>query len=549
MLFKKTKKLPVFLLAVLFTVITFAIITGACGDSGSGVVVNPDAGNTPEPTKNYAEGDDALGWGMSGIANVSTLGLTPGNDTTAVNLNWYSNGAQAGKVAQARFIRGTLIAGTELVTATGAVAEASTGTTQHKVTVTGLKPGYSYEYAVSSNGTDWSEIYKFSVPAAGAFKFAVVADPQLTTGAVDNNSRYKPITGTTRAGWAETMGILVSKGVSFIVGCGDQVDAVTANEIEYDNFFAPVGLRNLPFAPVSGNHEPHTAYNFHFNWPNAQKFTGTLEETVATAKERNYFYLYNNILFVALNTAPYPTVNSNSSSDKDVNTAKLHTERFQKTIQAAKAAHAGKYDWLIVQHHKSTASIANHIADKDIQAYVEAGFERIMSEEGVDFILAGHDHVYARSYPLAGKDDGKVSVPDKTKGGNEVTNPGNPIYLTFTTASGLKYYQVSFDTTFPYSDNPVSNTEYPYLGDVTDQNGTSSTKFGTAAYKEGNKPVSNLAAVQPWIPSYCIVEVNGKTIKFSTYAIATVSGTNDGVTAPHNFDANTPYDWVQVTKN
>jgi len=551
MLFKKPKKTPAFQPAVLLLVIAFAIVAGACGDDPVTTTVNrPPADETPqtpaeptepeEPAKNYASGEDALNWGIT--FTPLTLGLTPGNDTTEINLNWYSSGAQADKVAQVRFIRGTLTEGTELIEETGTVdAAGTTGNTYHKVTVKRLKPGSSYQYSVSTNGTNWSPMYDFKVPAAaGAFKFAVVADPQLTQGNIDANSRYPAVTTTTTAGWIETMDKIAAANVSFIASGGDQVDLSAGNENEYTNFFAPSGLRNLPFAPVAGNHDNHLHFNYHYNLPNRQTFEG---ET-ATEEGRNYYYLYNNILFVVLNTAPYPASTS---------LAQPYVERFSKTIKSAKAAHAGKYDWLIVQHHKSTASVADHLADRDIQYYVEAGFEKVMSEERVDFVLAGHDHVYARSYPLEGKDGGKVSVPDKSNGTSQTyTNPGKPIYLTFTTGSGLKYYAVSSDPTFNYNNTLYvkDNALYPYLGEVTDADGTSSTYFGSTAYMTDKRlPVSNAAYVQPYIPSYTIAEVNGKTIKFSTYAITTKTGRSLGAAQDYSFNEDEPYDWVQVTKN
>jgi hypothetical protein len=395
---------------------------------------------------------------------------------------------------------------------------------------------------VSGNDTDWSPMYNFKVPAAGAFSFAVIADPQLTPGKVDPNSRY-PVgntadTSTTAAYWLETMTKIVAANVSFIASCGDQVDASSGNEVEYTNFFAPPGLRSLPLAPSSGNHDNHLHYNHHYNWPNAQAFEN---ETVATEKGRNYYYLYNNVLFVVLNTAPYPT----STSEAQPNVA-----RFSSTLKAAKAAHEGKYDWLIVQHHKSTASVADHAADVDIQYYVEAGFEKVMSDEKVDFVLAGHDHVYARSYPLSGRDGGKVSVPNKAKNGNTVSNAGDPIYLTFTTGSGLKYYAVSADKTFNYNNTLYvkNNAVYPYLGESTIGDGSS--YYGSTSYLTGQYlPVSNVAYVQPYIPSYTICEVNGKSITFKTYPIGSSSGTSPGATQTHSYTAGTAYDTVTVTKN
>jgi len=547
MLFKKTKKLPVLQLAALILVIAFAIVVAACpGD---------DAGGKGDGEGEAAINISGLTWGLSDLANVSTLGLMPGNDTTEINLNWYSTGATADKVAKVRFIRGTLAAAYELIQKDGTVSDTGTSNTAHKVTVTGLTPGASYLYAVSSDGTNWSETYDFKVPAAGAFKFAVIADPQLHATTWDALNRYTPgsdanpyVTGTivdskTGKGWVATMEKIVAAGVDFIASGGDQVDTTNnGSEPEYTLFYAPPGLRSLPVAPVSGNHDAHLLFNHHYNLPNVQTFAA--EAAAPTAAGRNYFYLYNNVLFVVLNTAPYPT----STSE-----AEPHVERFDATLAAAKAKFTGKYDWLIVQHHKSTASVADHLADVDIQYYVEAGFESVMSKHNVDFVLAGHDHVYARSYPLSGRDGGKVSVPNKTftaASGSTWANPGDPVYLTFTTGSGLKYYAVATDPTSVYGNTLYvkDNVSYPYLGNIVGDD--ESDHFGSTDYLTGGyMPVSNAAYVQPYIPSYCIAEVNGKSITFKTYAISTQSGQVPGAASPYNFDANEPYDSITVTKN
>jgi hypothetical protein len=492
-------------------------------------------------TKPSADYSSTLTWGTE--FTPPTLGLTPGNDTTEIMLNWYSSGAVTDKVAKVRFIEGTKAAGYEVKEVTGAVAAAGSSTS-HKAKVTGLKPGVSYQYSVCTDDTNWSPMYDFKVPAAtGAFKFAVIADPQLHATTWDALNRYDPAGGkTTSAGWTETMTKIVAADVSFIASGGDQVDAGGGNEAEYTLFFAPAGLRSLPLAPVSGNHDAHDNFMWHYNLPNEQELTGAQS---AIQKMGNYFYLYNNILFVVLNTAPYPT---NTAS------AAPYIAFFRQTLQAATMANVGKYDWLIVQHHKSTASVADHLADKDIQYYVEAGFETLMSEFNVDFVLAGHDHVYARSYPLRGMAGGQVSVPDRTKtatSGSIWTGVQDPVYLTFTTGSGLKYYAVSSDTTSVYNNTlyEKENLVYPYLGEIKVEGGQNkSTLFGSSAYLAGALPVSNAAFVQPYIPSYCIVEVNGRTIKFSTYAIATVSGKVEGATDSYSFDAGVPYDVITVTK-
>jgi hypothetical protein len=503
-----------------------------------------------ETAKNYVSGSDALNWGVSTTNAAATLGLTPGNTTKDINLNWNSS-TSANRTAKIRFVRGTFAAGYDLIEETGTV----TGTASpyvHKVNVINyFEPGESYQYSVSSDGTNWSVYYSFKVPAAtGPFKFAVITDPQLNT-TFDTFNRYTPTGGSTpAAGWKQAMEKVVAAGASFIASCGDQVDTAGDNT-QYTNLFAPDGIKSLPFAPSIGNHDTDQAgtnvtFWNRYNLPNEQAYTGAKGLVGG-----NYFYLYNNILFVVLNTSPYPVQYNAAASSSSA--AKPYVDRYKETIIAAKAAHAGKYDWLIVQHHKSTASVAVHLADRDIQSYVEAGFEEVMSEQGVDFVIAGHDHVYARSYPLQGKGNGQVSVPDKTKGGNPVHNPGNPIYFTFTTASGLKYYAVAADTYFSYNTSGVTklyvqnNTQYPYLGETTD-GGLTSTFKGSTDWTNGKLPVSNLIYTQPYIPSYTIVEVNGKSITFKTYPIGTKSGQN-GSSQPYSFDENIPYDQVTVTKD
>jgi len=532
--------------------VTFDVALDATATPNWDAVTGLIAGTLDIETEtNYLTGG-GLTWTVSNPTTPLTLGLQPGSTTESINLNWYSSGAPAGKVAQVRFVKGTFAAGTKLLTPTGTAAAAGTST-QHKVTVTGLKPGSSYQYAVSSDGTTWSDVYDFKVPAAtGPFKFAVIADPQLHATTWDALNRYSPQTNTTGqyvtsvntnttgAGWLETMVKIVAKGVSFIASGGDQVDASGGNETEYNLFFNPPGLRSLPFAPVSGNHDNHLHFNYHYNVPNITE-TGTSGAEVG----RNYYYKYNNILFVVLDTAPYPGSQS---------AAAPYITRYRAVLTAATNAHpASTYDWLIVQHHKSTASVADHLADRDIQYYVEAGFETLMSEFNVDFVLAGHDHVYARSYPLSGRGGGKVSVPNKTfnpASGSTWHNPGAPVYLTFTTGSGLKYYAVRADPTSVYGNTLYvkDNASYPYLGEITGDD--NSTQFGSSAYLSGNYlPVSNAAYVQPYVPSYGIVEVNGRTITFSTYAIATVNGQVTGATQGYNFNADVPYDVITVTKN
>ena len=436
-----------------------------------------------------------------------TLGLSPGSSAADLNIDWYANTGR-GNVSQVRIFdtKGTLI-----TTASGMVINASQGKVAHKVTVTGLLPDTQYRYSVTNDGNNWSDEYNYRTPAQGRFIFAYVGDPQLTRGEQDKTSKLFSADKSTARGWNDTLVKIASRGVNFIAGVGDQVDtAEGGDEVEYRNFFAPVEFRSIPFAPAVGNHDRHYLFQYHFNLPNEQKFDPIVNSTNNNSTEigtveaaGNYWYLYNNALFVVLNSSAYPD---------SAAAARSYIERFDKTLSAAVSANKGKFTWLFVQHHKSTASVAQHIADKDIQYYVETGFEKLMDKYNVDFVLAGHDHVYARSFVMK---DGKPVNKDKDK----FNNPGGTIYLTATTASGLKYYNV-FDADGLYEKN---NADYPYL-----VNGLK----GSAAYLQKNLPLSTNIYLQNKKPGYAIIEVSGNIVTFNVYDI----------------DSNKPIDSFTVTK-
>ena len=423
-----------------------------------------------------------------------TLGLTPGSATSDVNLNWYS-GSGDGNSSLLRLFdeSGNLIKSIE-----GNIIPASTGKTAHKVSVNGLKSGTLYRYSVSNDGKNWSYEHGYRTPKEDSFVFAYVGDPQLTRGAQDTTSNLFSADKTTALGWKDTIRKIAARDVDFIAGVGDQVDTTSkGDEVEYHHFFAPAELRSIPFAPAVGNHDRHYLFVYHFNLPNEQNFDPIINaannndtETGTVEAKGNYWYLYNNALFVVLNTSAYPD---------SAAAARPYIDRFEKTLEAAVNANRGKYTWLFVQHHKSTASVAQHVADTDIQYYVEAGFEKLMDKYSVDFVLTGHDHVYARSYAMR---DGRPVNKDE----EAINNPGGTIYLTATTGSGLKYYNI-FDAEGIYVKD---NNDYPYLADGTK---------GSVSYLTGKWPLSTLLGIQNKKPEYTIIEVAGRSVVFSTFDI------------------------------
>jgi len=319
------------------------------------------------------------------------LGLTPGSTISEVNFAWYSDSGENS------FVRITQN-GTIFLTKRGISGAASEGKFFHKATAKYLKPNMEYAYRVSNDSSNWSVEYKYKTPQTETFKFAAVGDPQIKIGEQDPESNWFSPDKSVALGWKTAVEKITAANVDFILSTGDQVDNGFKEE-EYEKLFAPSALKSIPLAPTLGNHDRHQIFQYHFNLPNEQNFSENYG---------NYFYLYNNILFVALNTSTY--VGS-------VEGAMPYIESFDATLAAAKTKYGGKYKWLIVQHHKSTRSVAWHSKEQDIQYYIDAGFETLMEKHDVDFVLAGHDHVYAR------------------------IKLGKIYYMTLNTSSGIKYYE------------------------------------------------------------------------------------------------------------
>lgn len=503
---------------------------------------------------------------------VNSLTLQPGETTTSINLNWYApNTTTNAQVKVNGVVTGvTTTSALRPPTEVNSDKYKDEDKIACKATIGGLEPDTTYTYQISNDGgVTWSQEYIYKTPAADSFKFAFTSDPQIKENGEQNgkipdgvDGGWDPNPANNQTGWAKLMEVVGKEGVSLMVSAGDQVeDQSWGKTSEYDAFFAPEEMTSIAYAPAVGNHDRHYMFDDHFNLPNEMPISENGEgDTLQTVKttfrgqnsgtslshgnytqatdqeienqsdtngvkpnedgkydypERremetkgNYYYLYNNVLFVTLNTGAYPGGNdeegTGASSQADNAEAEAIVANFDKTLTAAKEKYAGQYDWVIVTHHKSTQTVAKHAADSDIENYVDAGFERLMEKHKIDFVLGGHDHVYSRSYVLDGEGQRVSEALD------HFHDPQGTIYLTANCSSDMQYY-----TPFQSVDKS-DNVDYPILA-----NG----KKGSAAYMEGKNaenpkdylPIGNQEWHQEYSPSYGIFEVEGNTISVKVY--------------------------------
>ncbi len=349
------------------------------------------------------------------------ISLNVGKDETEMNITWYANIGGEGSLyiaKQSSVLNGEMPADAGVYTVTGNTTN-KPGYYNYQTTVTALSPNTTYAYQLV-NGTTKSEVKTFTTTGSGSFTFAVAGDPQI--GASGNR-----INDTD--GWEKTLNILGSRSefsdVDFLLSAGDQVNTAS-DEKQYDGYLEHNTLYNLPMATVIGNHDSGSgAYSEHFNHPN--------ESTKGmTAAGGDYYFVYNNVLFMALNSN---------------NTSTAEHKAFME--QAIRKTEGQNIEWKVVTFHHSIYSVASHSIEDSIITRREE-LVPIFQELDIDVVLMGHDHVYCRTYMM----DGLNPVTDASVYDNEdysaVTNPEGILYVTLNSASGSKFYAIK-NVEFPYS--------------------------------------------------------------------------------------------------
>lgn len=359
-----------------------------------------------------------------------------GSDASKLNFNWFCE-AEVSGIPSVRIIG---VAETFI----GEQGIADNNTKYNKVTVTGLKHSTTYECQVSSDGINYSNIYTFKTSGSDSFTFAAIGDPQIGASSSLNDDSKN---------WAIVVNEILNKDASFIVGVGDQVDYQKEEDSnilkqQYSHFISGLTqeTRLMPFSVAIGNHEGYKPFglgrkmfNYHYNITNKSEDVILYDFNLI-----NYYYIYNNTLFVVLDTAPYP-------NPTDTEFTKSLIDAFDKVISTATTIFANQYDWLVVQTHKSMQCNPADYNIDDIEAYSKAGFEDLMTKYNVDLVLAGHTHSYVRSYPFKSNASmvgiggpmrkGGITI-DRDNMDDKLFDPDGTVYMILNSASGSEFYDI-----------------------------------------------------------------------------------------------------------
>lgn len=218
-----------------------------------------------------------------------------------------------------------------------------------------MKPGTTYTYRVGGE-QDWSKAYTFTTPPApGTF------DSFTAIIAGDSRGSYED--------WGELLSAAKAEDPDIFLFSGDMVDIGGRQEEWFawweasDDMFAETFL-----VPAHGNHEFLAANYF---------------ATFSLPGNEQWFALdYGNLTLVSLND----TVPAGSGHEE------FEQVRFMEEVFGSSTA-----DWKAAMHHRATYSTCtNHGSALELRGFWEGTFDA----EELDFVFAGHNHIYERSHPL-----------------------------------------------------------------------------------------------------------------------------------------------------
>lgn len=431
---------------------------------------------------------------------VRDVALNVGADETQANVAWFSTLPGDGEVQWARSTEdGGELDWQAAATSSSTGGTAADGATYHHATISGLEENASYAYRVGSATTGWSEPTTFDTGTFGdEFSALFIGDAQI--GASGNAAN-----DATR--WAANLDTMTAlhPDTSFLISAGDQVEHA-GNTQQYTGFLAPRQMRELRFAVQDGNHDTASAlYDQHYAMPN-----------LSTEQRRDYWYAYNNVLVVAID-----------SNDSDPAEIAGHEAFLRDVITEQGAA----YDWVVVTFHHSLYSQAFHSRDTDVIAMREA-LSPVFSDLGVDLVLAGHDHIYTRSYLMEGT---APVVPGVVPAEGDVLTPDDDqvLYITGNSSSGSKFYD--FDGAKPWTARWEQSREASYSDlDVTP------TSLTVTTYATGSQRVVDQVTLERETASGPALDVETSTRCLAGKAYVAVRATNTG-DAPADVELSTPF--------
>ncbi len=296
-----------------------------------------------------------------------------------------------------------------------------------------------------------SDIFSFVIEEARKeFEFIMLADMQY-----GNNQVTHKLVKTIKS---------VAPKASLIVGSGDLVD-YGDQEDEWSSLFDNQLFDGMTLAFATGDHEywgEHTVKYTQYEAPHT--YLSIMHYPLNGAiicKGSNYYFKYQNILFVALDM-------NDSNQSKGIKFDE-QVKWFVKTIEELR----GSYDFLVVLEHKSL--FGSTIIDSAVAKNLTPMWYPIFNKYHVNLVLSGHDHIYSRTYPISGNtpsvsNNGTIYL-DLGSSGNKRRNIDDSLLYSKLHAKviDLKEQATSLGAIVNVVDKKMLVKVYSLVGEVVDE--------------------------------------------------------------------------------
>lgn len=234
----------------------------------------------------------------------------------------------------------------------------------HMATMTGLPLGEDIEYRVGTQNSDMTEWYTFSTinPSATHFEWISIADHGDSSEALD-----------------VTEAIIADSSAQMVTVSGD-IAYADGEQSAWDNWFnlQQESMTSIPWATAVGNHENEPGYEFA---PYEHRFDSDQQ-----IESETFWYSRNvpGVHMIFMSTEHDYTPGST---------------QYAWLEQELSAVNRDVTPFVIVYGHKPMYS-SNSYHGSEVE--LRNSLEELYVTQGVDLVIAGHDHFYERTWPVSG---------------------------------------------------------------------------------------------------------------------------------------------------